>query len=120
MNRPKRSDSLVDGCATALGTSRLERRFAPELTDHFYRPLAGGRRVSSLGMGTYLGDCDDAEDARYAVTGAEALRRGINLLDTAINYRCQRSERSIGSALRIAIGRGTGASDAGVVCPNAA
>src|SRR5688500_14779545 len=100
MNRPKRSDSLVDGCATALGASRLARRFAPALTDHSYRPPAGGTRASSLGMGTYPGDCDDAEDARYAATGVEALRRGINLLDTAINYRCQRSERSIGNALR--------------------
>lgn len=116
MNRPKRSDALVDGCATAQGTSRFERRFAPELTDHFYRPLAGGTRVSSLGMGTYLGDCDDAEDARYAATGVEALRRGINLLDTAINYRCQRSERTIGNALRTAIERGTVSRDEVVVC----
>ena len=116
MNRPKRSDALVDGCATAQGTSRLERRFAPDQADHFYRPLAGGIRVSSLGMGTYLGDCDDAEDARYTATGIEALRRGINLLDTAINYRCQRSERSIGNALRTAIERGTVSRDEVVVC----
>jgi len=116
MNRLKRSDSLVDGCATAEGTSRFERRFAAEQTDHFYRPLTDGTRVSSLGMGTYLGDCDDAEDARYAATGLEALRRGVNLLDTAINYRCQRSERSIGNALRTAIERGSVRRDEVIVC----
>lgn len=116
MNRPKRSDALVEGCATAQGTSRLERRFAPELTDRFYRPLVGGTLVSSLGMGTYLGDCDDAEDARYAATIGEALKRGVNLFDTAINYRCQRSERLIGGAIRGAIARGTVARDEVVVC----
>ncbi|HWL39346.1 MAG TPA: aldo/keto reductase [Gemmatimonadaceae bacterium] len=116
MNRPKRSDPLVAGCATAQGTNRLRKRFAETRDDHFYRPLVGGAVVSSLGMGTYLGDCDDAEDARYASTAAEALAHGVNLLDTAINYRCQRSERALGDALRNIIGRGAVLRDEVVVC----
>lgn len=116
MSRPKRSDALVDGCATPQGTSRLRKRFATARTEHFYRPLAGETLVSSLGMGTYLGECDDAEDARYTATGVEALSRGVNLLDTAINYRCQRSERAIGAALRSAINRGNVSRDEVVVC----
>lgn len=116
MNRPKRSDPLVDGCATAQGTSRLRKRFAGAHDNHFYRPLCGGAVVSSLGMGTYLGDCDDAEDARYSSTAVEALARGVNLLDTAINYRCQRSERALGDALRNVIGRGAVSRDEVVVC----
>jgi aryl-alcohol dehydrogenase-like predicted oxidoreductase len=67
-------------------------------------------------MGTYLGDCDDAEDARYASTAVEALAHGVNLLDTAINYRCQRSERALGDALRNVIGRGSLSRDEVVVC----
>jgi aryl-alcohol dehydrogenase-like predicted oxidoreductase len=67
-------------------------------------------------MGTYLGDCDDAEDARYSSTVGEALSHGVNLLDTAINYRCQRSERAIGDALRAIFGRGVISRDEVVVC----
>lgn len=116
MKRPKRSEALVGGCATAQGTSRLRKRFATRRDDHFYRPFFSGALVSSLGMGTYLGDCDDAEDARYTATVVEAVNHGVNLLDTAINYRCQRSERAIGEALRSVIGRGSVSRDEVVVC----
>jgi aryl-alcohol dehydrogenase-like predicted oxidoreductase len=116
MNRPKRSDTLVDGCATAQGTQRFRKRFAPTFSDDFYRPIVNGVVVSALGIGTYLGDCDDAEDARYTKTCVEALGRGVNLVDTAINYRCQRSERSMGAALRTSIERGAIARDEVVVC----
>ena len=116
MNRVKRSKTLVDGCASAQGTQRLKKRFSAAYSDNFFRPVAGGIAVSSLGMGTYLGECDDAEDARYTATGIDALSLGVNLLDTAINYRCQRSERSIGAALRSAIDRGSVSRDEVVVC----
>ncbi|TYL40286.1 aldo/keto reductase [Natronococcus pandeyae] len=55
--------------------------------------------VSSLGVGTYLGDPTDAVDDRYASAILTALESGCNVLDTAINYRCQRSERVVGRAL---------------------
>ncbi|MGE0404840.1 MAG: aldo/keto reductase [Candidatus Korobacteraceae bacterium] len=51
-------------------------------------------------MGTYLGDPTPEVDASYIFSAVEALRRGINLLDTSINYRHQRSERNLGEALR--------------------
>ncbi len=66
---------------------------------HFYR-TAQGRRVSTLGLGTYLGGADDETDAHYADAVRAAVAGGINVIDTAINYRHQRSERSIGAALR--------------------
>ena len=40
-----------------------------------------------------------------------AVERGVNVLDTAINYRNQRSERAVGAALAAAIGRGALARD---------
>src|SRR5687767_4535231 len=86
--------------ATAPGTARFQARFADGVADDFYRPLAGGASVSSIGLGTYLGECDDVDDAKYGAAIARALARGINLLDAAINYRCQRSERAVGAALR--------------------
>lgn len=56
--------------------------------------------VSILGIGTYLGPYDEATDQLYEETIELALSSGVNLIDTAINYRCQRSERSIGRVLK--------------------
>lgn len=95
--------ALVEGRATAEGTKRFRKRFAKAHAEHFYRELAHGPFVSSLGFGTYLGECDDTEDKRYEAATAAALEKGVNLLDTAINYRCQRSERAVGEAVRSAI-----------------
>jgi len=51
-------------------------------------------------MGTYLGQPDDKTDGSYAASVIAAVENGINVIDTAVNYRFQRSERSIGSALK--------------------
>ena len=107
---------LVDGRATPDGTQRFRKRFTRTQPEHFYRPIANGPIVSSLGLGTYLGECDDNEDARYTTTVSAALRKGVNLLDTAINYRCQRSERAIGEALRDTILGGSIKREEIVVC----
>jgi aryl-alcohol dehydrogenase-like predicted oxidoreductase len=56
--------------------------------------------VSSIGLGTYLGEAMDTADERYHDAIVEALESGINLVDTAINYRNQRSERVVGDAIR--------------------
>lgn len=97
------SGDSISGHATAAGTIRFANRFASSLTPQFYRSVVDGICVSSIGMGTYLGDYDDAEDARYVTVLAAGIERGLNLIDTAINYRCQRSERAAGHAIRRAI-----------------
>jgi len=56
--------------------------------------------VSSIGVGTYLGDPSDEQDDRYREAIDDALRSGVNVIDTAINYRHQRSERVVGDAIR--------------------
>ena len=48
-----------------------------------------------------------------------ALGSGINVIDTAINYRHQRSERNIGAALKQAIGSGKLSRDEVLVCTKA-
>src|SRR6266550_731224 len=108
--------SLIEGRATFEGTKRVRKRFAKAYADSFYRELPHGPLVSSLGLGTYLGECDESEDARYTATAGAALEKGVNLVDTAINYRCQRSERAIGEALRSAITSGTTKREEVVVC----
>jgi aryl-alcohol dehydrogenase-like predicted oxidoreductase len=56
--------------------------------------------LSSIGIGTYLGNADDATDANYANAIVRAVQLGVNVIDSAANYRFQRSERSIGRALK--------------------
>jgi aryl-alcohol dehydrogenase-like predicted oxidoreductase len=102
--------------ATASGTGRFRQRFADRLADDYFRPLAGELVASSIGIGTYLGECDESDDARYASALRSALTLGINVIDTSINYRCQRSERTVGEVLRTAIASGTVARDEVILC----
>lgn len=62
--------------------------------------------MSSLGIGTYLGNADTATDEAYTAAVIAAVEGGINVVDSAINYRFQRSERAIGAALRELARRG--------------
>ena len=88
---------MLKNRATAEGTLAYARRYAG-LPGNF-RPMLGGLSVSSVGIGTYLGETDDETDQAYAQSIRTALLGGINLIDTAVNYRFQRSERTIGKVL---------------------
>jgi aryl-alcohol dehydrogenase-like predicted oxidoreductase len=55
--------------------------------------------LSSIGLGTYLGDPTPQTDTLYDAAIRQALVHGCNVLDAAINYRHQRSERVIGQVL---------------------
>jgi len=82
----------------------------------FYRSGWDGLTLASVGLGTYLGEPDAATDARYAAAIPRYLALGGNVIDSAINYRFQRSERAIGEALAAAIRAGDVARDEVVVC----
>ena len=103
--------AMMAGRATAEGTARYITRFAGRLPADHFRTFHGGLRVSSLGIGTYLGREDDVTDQAYEKAIVRALERGINVVDTAVNYRHQRSERAIGRALAAGIARGAFARD---------
>lgn len=96
----------IPGRATAEGTTRRRTLLGRALGPAAYREAPGGVALSSIGLGTYVGDADDATDARFLEAIAVALRSGINVLDTAINYRHQRSERTVGRALSSAVASG--------------
>lgn len=83
--------------ATPQGTQRYRDRFS-HLPGHFRQQH--GWWLSSIGIGTYLGEPDAETDAGYTATVTRAVECGINVIDTASNYRFQRSERSIGAALK--------------------
>lgn len=119
MRAPRKADKLIAGCATEEGTERYRLRYARRHAEDFYRPLGDVLSVSSIGVGTYLGDCDDKTDAAYAAAAQLAVRSGINFLDSAINYRCQRSERAVGAALRGLLSSGAAKRDEIVVCSKA-
>jgi aryl-alcohol dehydrogenase-like predicted oxidoreductase len=104
---------------TPAGTERFRGRHADGfLPDHF-RQGPAGLTVSSLGVGTYLGADADGDDEAYVEAIRLALRSGINVVDTAINYRCQRSERAIGRALQSLLTHGPVARDEIVICTKA-
>jgi aryl-alcohol dehydrogenase-like predicted oxidoreductase len=100
------------------GTPEGTQRYADKIKEiaaegHFRQ--AQGLTISSLGIGTYLGQPNDATDASYAAALVEAGIAGLNLFDTAINYRFQRSERNVGTALKVLANKGF-SRDEFVVC----
>ena len=96
----------MPGCATPQGTLRYAARFQGRSAAGHFRNLFSDLVVSSVGIGTYLGEADAATDKGYTDSVVAAVEGGINLIDSAINYRLQRSERSIGAALRALAGKG--------------
>jgi len=100
--------------ATPEGTQRYAARFASNAAaGHFHAQQS--LLMSSIGIGTYLGEPDDATDRAYTEAIVAAVEGGANVLDTAINYRFQRSERAVGAAIRELAKRGF-ARDEIVVC----
>lgn len=102
--------------ASEAGTTRYRDRFAPATVADYFRPAVSGLTVSSLGIGTYLGETTSDDDASYAAAIEHAVRSGINLIDTALNYRAQRSERAVGVALQRLMASGDVARDELIVC----
>jgi aryl-alcohol dehydrogenase-like predicted oxidoreductase len=96
---------VLVGRANTTGTRRYHDRHRASVTADHERSL-GDLVASSVGLGTYLGPTTDDADARYEAAIARALDLGINVLDAAINYRNQRSERALGRALAAASSRG--------------
>jgi aryl-alcohol dehydrogenase-like predicted oxidoreductase len=85
--------------ATSAGTAKYAQRFPGRAAEGHFRE-AHGLVLSSIGIGTYLGAPSDKTDQAYAACIAAAVERGINVIDTAINYRFQRSERCIAAAIK--------------------
>jgi aryl-alcohol dehydrogenase-like predicted oxidoreductase len=97
---------------------RYAARFQGRAAAGHFREVPGGLVLSSIGIGTYLGEPDEATDKGYRDAVVAAVEGGINLIDSAINYRLQRSERSVGAALRALASKGY-ARDEIVLCTKA-
>ena len=84
--------------ATPDGTKKYSERFSNAADGHFRE--AQNLKLSSIGIGTYLGNWDAETDENYKTAIVKFVESGGNVIDTAANYRFQRSERNIGSALK--------------------
>ena len=89
----------LPGHATTEGTEHYRERFRDTAAEGHFR-FEQNLWLSSVGVGTYLGDPDEETDRAYADAITRAVELGVNVIDTAANYRFQRSERSIGEALK--------------------
>ncbi len=72
--------------------------------------------LSPIGIGTYLGNADEATDRNYVNAIVRAVQLGVNVIDSAANYRFQRSERSVGQALKTLTGEHGISRDQLVIC----
>ncbi|MFQ5902569.1 MAG: aldo/keto reductase [Candidatus Binatia bacterium] len=95
------------GWATEEGTANYRKRFEDKIpTDHFRKHQ--GVWLSSIGVGTYLGDHDATTDDLYQRAVVRTVELGSNVIDSAVNYRFQ---SSIGAALRKLATKGIGRSE---------
>jgi aryl-alcohol dehydrogenase-like predicted oxidoreductase len=90
----------IDGSATSEGTKKFaEGAIRKGIPFGHFRNF-DGLHLSSIGLGTYLGQPTAEDDRAIEDAVYESIRSGaVNVVDTAINYRAMRSERSIGKAL---------------------
>jgi len=92
---------LLTGYATSAGT----KKYANFAVKDKGRPAAHFRPfdnlyLSSIGIGTYLGNPNKEDDQFMENAIYDSIKSGaLNVVDTAINYRAMRSEKSIGRAL---------------------
>ena len=91
----------LGGFATAGGTRKfMENAIKNDIADSHFRSF-DNLNLSSLGMGTYLGQITAEDDRDLENAIYESVKSGaMNVIDTAINYRSMKSEKNIGQAFK--------------------
>ena len=87
---------MIPGLATKENTEKFAKK---SLANKDNYKIVQGLTLSNVGIGTYLGDPDSKTDTLVKNAIKESVLAGINVIDTAINYRAQKSERSIQKAI---------------------
>jgi len=94
------SYETLQGHATPEGTKRYAEHAISQGRPAAHFKSFDGLHLSSIGMGTYLGQPTLEDDLAVENAVYQSVRSGaINVIDTAINYRAMKSEKSIGKAL---------------------
>ena len=88
---------MISGFATPEGTKNFTAKHdsIPEKNFNVFQNLS----LSNVGIGTYLGNPDSDTDNIVKNAVKKSVLAGMNVIDTAINYRAQKAERSIGQAI---------------------
>ena len=87
---------MISGYATAEKTKEFAQN--PNVNSSNFNEF-GNLTLSNVGIGTYLGDSDNKTDELVTSAVKQSIESGINVIDTAINYRSQKAERSVGKAI---------------------
>ena len=87
---------MISGFATSDGTKKFAQKSGVNQANfkEFENLI-----LSNVGIGTYLGDADAKTDELVTNAVKQSIISGINVVDTAINYRAQKAERSVGKAI---------------------
>ncbi|TBR09541.1 MAG: aldo/keto reductase [Candidatus Nitrosotenuis sp.] len=87
---------MISGFATPDGTKKFAAQYG-QVSDN-YR-IVQDLTLSNVGIGTYLGNPDSQTDLLVIDAVKKSILAGINVIDTAINYRAQKAERAVGIAI---------------------
>jgi aryl-alcohol dehydrogenase-like predicted oxidoreductase len=88
---------MIEGFATSNGTASFIKKHT-DVNQKNYQKI-WDLTLSNVGVGTYLGNIDSKTDELVKDAVKNSILSGINVIDTAINYRSQKAERSVGRAL---------------------
>ncbi len=88
---------MIEGHATAVGTTEFLKKH-PDVNPKNFQKIYG-LTLSNIGVGTYLGNPDAKTDHLVINAIKKSILAGINVIDTAINYRSQKAERSVNQAI---------------------
>jgi len=87
---------MISGFATFEGTKKFAQNSGVNQAN--FKEFEN-LNLSNVGVGTYLGDPDSRTDELVTSAVKQSITSGINVIDTAINYRSQKAERSVGKAI---------------------
>ena len=87
---------MISGYATSEGTKNFSKNSQVNLENF---KIFEDLHLSNVGIGTYLGNPDNQTDELVKNAVKQSVLSGVNVIDTAINYRAQKAERSVGKAL---------------------
>ena len=88
---------MIAGYATPEGTKKFVERHT-EIPKQNYTNVHN-LTLSNVGIGTYLGNPDIETDKLVEAAVKKSILGGINVIDSALNYRAQKAERSMGNAI---------------------
>ena len=87
---------MISGFATSEGTEKFAN--ASNANPLNFKKIHN-LTLSNVGIGTYLGNSDEKTDEVVKNAVKQSVLSGVNVIDTAINYRAQKAERSVGRAI---------------------